>query len=253
MPLPVVLIFDVGKTNKKVLLFNKHYEVVYEASIQLPQTVDEDGFPCEDVHLLTAWLQQCFQKISSDHHFQITALNVSAYGASFVHVNKSLQPCLPIYNYLKPFPDELLARFCLKYDKNKTLCVETSSPILRNLNSGLQLFWLKHTKPSDYQRIKQSLHLPQYISSIFSNKACSEITSIGCHTLLWNFQENKYHRWVYEEKINEKLAPRVSSKAVTYNYHGIAVGVGLHDSSAALIPYLALFAEPFVLISTGTW
>ena len=31
------------------------------------------------------------------------------------------------------------------------------------------------------------------------------------------------------------------------------VGIGLHDSSAALIPYLASFAESFILISTGTW
>ena len=31
------------------------------------------------------------------------------------------------------------------------------------------------------------------------------------------------------------------------------VGIGLHDSSAALIPYLMNFKEPFVLISTGTW
>jgi hypothetical protein len=30
-------------------------------------------------------------------------------------------------------------------------------------------------------------------------------------------------------------------------------GIGLHDSSAAMIPYLESFREPFVLISTGTW
>jgi len=35
--------------------------------------------------------------------------------------------------------------------------------------------------------------------------------------------------------------------------HNMEVGVGLHDSSSALIPYLASFEEPFVLISTGTW
>jgi sugar (pentulose or hexulose) kinase len=33
----------------------------------------------------------------------------------------------------------------------------------------------------------------------------------------------------------------------------VRVGGGLHDSSAALIPYLASFQEPFLLISTGTW
>ena len=31
------------------------------------------------------------------------------------------------------------------------------------------------------------------------------------------------------------------------------VGIGLHDSSSALIPYLVNFSMPFVLISTGTW
>ena len=31
------------------------------------------------------------------------------------------------------------------------------------------------------------------------------------------------------------------------------IGVGLHDSSAALIPYLMSVSEPFILISSGTW
>jgi sugar (pentulose or hexulose) kinase len=31
------------------------------------------------------------------------------------------------------------------------------------------------------------------------------------------------------------------------------VGIGLHDSSAALIPYRVRFREPFLLLSTGTW
>ncbi len=51
---PVILIFDIGKTNKKVLLFDRQYQLVYEASAQLEETVDEDGFPCEDVQALTA-------------------------------------------------------------------------------------------------------------------------------------------------------------------------------------------------------
>jgi sugar (pentulose or hexulose) kinase len=31
------------------------------------------------------------------------------------------------------------------------------------------------------------------------------------------------------------------------------IGAGLHDSSAALIPYLVSFQDPFLLISSGTW
>ena len=33
----------------------------------------------------------------------------------------------------------------------------------------------------------------------------------------------------------------------------LSVGVGLHDSSSAIIPYTINFTEPFVLLSTGTW
>lgn len=33
----------------------------------------------------------------------------------------------------------------------------------------------------------------------------------------------------------------------------IPVGIGIHDSSSALIPYLISFKEPFILLSTGTW
>ena len=42
-------------------------------------------------------------------------------------------------------------------------------------------------------------------------------------------------------------------RKIYYKGQNILVGVGLHDSSAALIPYLTAFDEPFILISTGTW
>jgi len=98
--------------------------------------------------------------------------------------------------------------------------------------------------------------LPQYMSYLLTGKPYTDITSIGCHTGLWDFEKNDYHAWVYKEGIAEKLAPIVPSDGVLQGNeaaHGKLVGVGLHDSSAALIPYLVNFHEPFVLISTGTW
>src|SRR5206468_4823803 len=82
----------------------------------------------------------------------------------------------------------------------------------------------------------------------------SDITSIGSHTYLWDFQENRYHAWVKEEGLNEKL-PEIKgcSEIAGYTKEKIPVGVGLHDSSAALIPYLISVNEPFILLSTGTW
>ena len=49
----VILIFDIGKTNKKILLFDEHYRLVYEDSVRLQEITDEDGFPCEDIDALT--------------------------------------------------------------------------------------------------------------------------------------------------------------------------------------------------------
>jgi sugar (pentulose or hexulose) kinase len=39
----VVAVFDIGKTNKKVFLFNENYQIVWEQSVVFPETVDEDG------------------------------------------------------------------------------------------------------------------------------------------------------------------------------------------------------------------
>ena len=56
MKLPVILIFDVGKTNKKVLLFDEQYKLLRKKVFQLEEITDEDGFPCEDVNALTKWV-----------------------------------------------------------------------------------------------------------------------------------------------------------------------------------------------------
>ncbi|MGJ8739126.1 MAG: carbohydrate kinase, partial [Zobellia laminariae] len=46
-----------------------------------------------------------------------------------------------------------------------------------------------------------------------------------------------------------------SRKTTLVNYKGktIKMGVGIHDSSSALIPYIRSVTKPFLLISTGTW
>jgi sugar (pentulose or hexulose) kinase len=63
----------------------------------------------------------------------------------------------------------------------------------------------------------------------------------------------KYHKWLKNEKISSKIPPLHHGKDIIKNENGLAVGVGLHDSSSAIIPYTINFTEPFVLLSTGTW
>ena len=252
--IPLISIFDVGKTNKKLLLFNEQYKLIHEVAAQLEETTDEDGFPCEDVTKLTEWVTRSFDSIWNDTRFEIRAVNFSAYGASFVYLDEDLKVIPPLYNYLKPYPPELQKKFYEEYGGESQFSKLTASPVLGNLNSGMQLYRLKHEQPEFFKKIKYALHLPQYLSFILTSSLYSDITSIGCHTNLWNFQQNKYHKWVKKEGVLEKLPSMEKCNAVVgYINETAPVGIGLHDSSSALIPYFTSFNEPFILLSTGTW
>ena len=254
--IPVIAIFDVGKTNKKLFLFDEHYHIVYEKTLQFTEITDEDGDACENLEALTEWGRNSLKELTELNEFDIKALNFSAYGASFVHIDEEGKPVTPLYNYLKPFPEDLKKKFYSDYGGEIPFSMITASPVLGNLNSGLQLYRLKYKQPEKFKSIHTSLHLPQYLSYLITGQEYSDITSIGCHTALWNFPQNHYHEWVLKEGIADKLAPVYSSAGVVDArafWKDFKVGIGLHDSSSALIPYLACFTEPFVLISTGTW
>jgi sugar (pentulose or hexulose) kinase len=253
--LPVIAIIDVGKTNKKLFLFDQNYHIVFERSARFIETIDEDGFPCENLESLRLSVFDSLHEVFRRKEFQIKAINFSTYGASFVYIDEDGRPVAPLYNYLKPYSPDLLRRFYDTYGGEEKFSQQTASPVLGNLNSGMQLYRIKYEKPELFKRIKYALHLPQYMSYLLTGNVCADITSIGCHTNLWDFSKNDYHEWVYKEGIAEKLPPIEPSDTITCSAFGnnYGVGIGLHDSSAALIPYLVNFSQPFVLISTGTW
>ena len=200
----VIAIFDVGKTNKKLLLFDEQYNVIHEESKQLQEIKDEDGFSCEDVDALTNWIQESFTEVAADERFDIKAVNFSAYGASFVYLDENGKVSLPLYNYLKPYPKDIQTKFYKTYGGESAIAKQTASPVLGNLNSGMQLYRLKYEKPEVFAKIKWALHLPQYLSYILSSAVNTDITSVGCHTNLWHFQWEHYHDWVSKEGVLEK-------------------------------------------------
>ncbi|MES2809871.1 MAG: FGGY family carbohydrate kinase [Bacteroidota bacterium] len=255
-PIPVIAVFDVGKTNKKLFLFDESYNIVFERTARFNETVDEDGFACENLEALEKSVFDSLNEVKRLPEFRLEAVNFSAYGASFVYLDEQGEPIAPLYNYLKPYPQELKKQFYDTYGDEAKIAFETASPALESLNSGLQLYRIKYEQPELFKRVKYALHLPQYLSFLISGRAFSDCTSIGCHTALWDFEKNDYHNWVKQEGLTEILAPIAPSNGVVEPVNpgdSYQVGIGLHDSSAALIPYLASFNMPFVLLSTGTW
>lgn len=252
----VTAIFDIGKTNKKFFLFDENYKAVHKEYIHIDEIKDEDGDNCDDLKRIEEWVKKTIHRFINSAEFSMTSINFSSYGASFVHINEDNRVLTPLYNYLKPYPKDLLDSFYTKHGDKLTLAKETASPPLQMLNSGLQLYYLKYAKPEIFSKIKWSMHLPQYLSFLISGMPLAEYTSIGCHTMLWDYENSSYHDWVYKEGIENILPPIVeTSHSTTCQYAGkeISVGVGIHDSSAALIPYTRSNKKPFALVSTGTW
>lgn len=253
---PVTAIFDIGRTNKKFFLFDEDFREVHREYVSFPMIEDEDGFPTEDINALTDWLKSVFNRILEAEEFAVRAINFSSYGASFVHLDERGNVVTPLYNYNKPLPASLIEDFYFKYGPEAEIATHTGSNNAGMLNAGMQLYWLKHTKPGVFARIRYSLHLPQFLSYVFTGIPISDYTSIGCHTALWDYRKGDYHDWVYQEELHRILPPIVSTEtSINMNYKGkrIEVGVGVHDSSAALLPYIRSQDKPFVLVSTGTW
>lgn len=255
MKKPVIAIFDVGKTNKKFFLFDDDLKEVYHEYEKLPLAEDEDGFPCDDLEGLTTWIRKTIADVQHSPDYELKGINFSTYGATLVHLDKAGRPVTPLYNYLKQFPEKTLEEFLSVYNQQKN-DLETASPTLGMLNSGLQLYWLKKNKPEVFNRIHHTLHFPQYLSYLFTGKLITEPTSIGCHTKLWDYSKNTYHDWVDKEGLIHLFPPLVQtthSFSTTLQDREVAVGVGVHDSSSALASYMLRSDEPFILISTGTW
>jgi sugar (pentulose or hexulose) kinase len=253
--IPVTAVFDIGKTNKKFFLFDPDLHEVYHTYRKFELIEDEEGFECDDLNAITGWIRLTIEELLGSSEYELTAFNFSTYGATLVHVDKQGQPVAPLYNYLKPYPQPLLDKYRKTYGDEKN-DLETASPGLGMLNSGLQLYWLKNAKPELFNRIHKSVHFPQYLSSLLTGRYVGEPTSVGCHTKLWDFRSNAYHQWLMQEGIIHvlpELVPTTHIEEVTIDGRSVRVGAGIHDSSSALASYQLRIKEPFLLLSTGTW
>jgi len=251
----VIAVFDIGKTNKKLLLFDENFQVAFQQEQKFPVTKDDDGFECDDIDLITSWMRKELEKLTESKEFDPVAVNFSTYGASLMFVGKNGKRLTPVYNYMKEVSPSIAENLFNQYGgKNEFLRKAASPPLGLLLNSGIQILWLKKEKPEIYKKTGTILHFPQYLSYYLTGKLVSEPTSIGCHTFMWDYDNMCYNKWLDDNDV--KLPDPITNDVVFDSKIGnrtLKVGVGIHDSSASLVPYLLGSKEPFILVSTGTW
>ncbi|MDC1277062.1 FGGY family carbohydrate kinase [Algibacter sp.] len=252
----VIAVFDIGKTNKKIFLFDEYFDVVYTNSIRFSEVVDDDNDPCDDIESIETWIKNEIKTIQNQNTYTIKAINFSTHGATLVYLDKNGKRITPLYNYLKPL-DIDFKPFYKSQGGVEEFSRKTASPAYGMLNCGLQMLWLKNSKPHFWNKVDAILHYPQYLSYLFSKKLTADFTSIGAHTSIWDFDNMTYHGWLSDEGINLP-EPKPGKNAVlsTINGQDIYIGKGLHDSSSSIIPLLESLensSDEFVLLSTGTW
>jgi sugar (pentulose or hexulose) kinase len=250
----VIAVFDIGKTNKKILLFNYDLKLVSETEEKFAQIKDDDGFECDDIDLIEKWIKKSIIKLVRSEDYDLTSVNFATYGATLVYLDAHGKRLTPVYNYLKPIDENIPQNLYKKYGGKDEFCRRTATPALGMLNSGLQALWLKNTKPEFFLKTRHILHFPQYLSYLLTGKIHSEHTSIGCHTALWDFDKMKYHQWVKDEGLPVPEPIGIGTlDEIEIDGKKIKAGIGIHDSSASLAPYFASGSEKFLLVSTGTW
>lgn len=250
----VVAVFDVGKTNKKILLFDYDLNLVEENEERFPEIKDDDGFECDDIEKIEKWISDSVKELIHSERYDLTAINFATYGATLAYLDLKGKRLTPIYNYLKPIDDKIPEKIYRKHGGQDEFCRRTASPALGMLNSGLQALWLKNSKPEVFNKVNQILHFPQYISYLLTGRIYSEHTSIGCHTAMWDFDEMNYHEWVKAEGFPLPDPVDVSTSTdIEIDGKKLKAGIGIHDSSSSLAPYFYESKGKFMLISTGTW
>lgn len=251
----VIAIFDVGKTNKKVLLFDSNLKMVFQEEEKFPTTIDEDGVECDNMDLIEKWVQTTLARLVCSKEYELLGVNFSTYGASLAFIDGNGKRLTPIYNYLKPISEKYQNDLFARYGGEVEFCRKTASPALGvMLNSGIQALWMKNERADIFNQAKSIVHFPQYLSYLLTGKVVSEPTSIGCHTFMWDFDKMDYHQWLKDEGI-ELPKPIDNSELFPVSIGGkqILCGVGIHDSSSSLAPYFKGCDDKFVLVGTGTW
>lgn len=253
-----IAVIDIGKTNAKLALVDG--DTLAEVAVVTRPNRPLPGPPWPHADLEGHW-QFFLHHLAAFHRDHgIDAISVTTHGAAAVLLDGAGR-AMPMLDYEHTGPDTLAAR----YDALRPPFAETGSPRLPcGLNLGAQLHWLLDTQPGLADRIAHVLPYPQYWGWRLTGELASDVSSLGCHTDLWDPWRGAASSLVDRLGLTGKLAPprranevlgslRPDLAAATGMRTGTPVAVGIHDSNASLYPHVLGRAAPFAVVSTGTW
>lgn len=251
-----IAVVDIGKTNAKLLLIDLATGLETRVFKTPNRVLASAPYPHFDTDALWDFLLASLKTLGSEH--QIDAVSITTHGACAALVDGAGELTLPILDYEFAGPDTLA-----DYNTLRPGFAETGSPRLPGgLNLGAQIYWQALTYPEAFARTRYILTYPQYWAHRLTGEAVSELTSLGCHTDLWNPWAGTYSGLVGQMGWTDLFPPikpaatRLTLRPDLALHLGLdpatPVISGIHDSNASLLPYLA-GDQAFSVVSSGTW
>lgn len=262
----VIAVLDVGKTNKKVLLYDAELKVVERQYRNFESTV-VDGFELEPVQEMSEWFLDTLAELAQK--WNITAVSVTTHGAALVMLDSNGEIACPVLSYThqppESFHDEFYTAVGSTRDELQTRTATVE--LLPLINPAKLAYFTAQQWPEEFARVRHVVFFPQYFAFLLTGVVTADYTYAGCHSYLWDFE-----KWNWDARVLDAVGlsgrmpdePQPSwciagtvSPAVAQRCGlstEVPVTVGIHDSNASLVPYLLQKdGHEFVLNSTGTW
>lgn len=253
-----VAIIDIGKTNVKLALVDtaRAAEVAVETTPN--RVVPGPPWPHFDTGAQWDFIRAALRRLARDA--RIDGIAVTTHGACAALLAADGTLAAPVMDYEHTGPDDLRA----EYDTLRPPFAETGSPRLpMGLNLGAQLHWQLRQDRDLAARTAQVVTWPQYWAHRLTGIAACDLSSLGCHTDLWNPHAGTWSALPARLGLEGRMAPprkpgdilgTLLPEIQTETGIGpVPVLCGIHDSNASLLPHLLQRKAPFAVVSTGTW
>ena len=258
-----IAVLDIGKTNKKILVFNEDLEIIEEKFTRIPE-IEEDGILYDNVDSLKAWILNTLGSLAESYNIKV--VSTSAHGATYSFVDENIESVVPQIAYNTDPGEDLHNEFYERCGDPLELQKSTATPNFNLLiNPAKGIFFTQKKFPENIEKARHLILYAQFFGSWLTGNTCADPTYVGNHSYLWDFNTKNWSGVAHILGIKEllpkafknpwdsmgKIRPKIAAQ--TGLNEDTIVTVGIHDSNGSMLPYVVSMKEPFLLNSTGTW
>ncbi len=275
-----IVVFDVGKTNKKTFVYDSSLKCLNpdergEVFPEVACSIDTERVGCDDVGAVWRWMVDGLKRAASRHR-RIRAISISAHGATVALLGEGggrVFPgdgglVFPVVSYTHDAGEAEAAAFYkdLGLSPDDVQRRTATARFGWFLNHARQVWWLAKRFPILFSQVTDILMYPQYLAYLLTGEKGAEPTYLGCHGGLLDVGGERYS--VVAERLGiVDLLPalplrcswevlgtlRADLARETGLSPEVVVTMGAHDSNAALVPYFVKGYDDFVVQDSGTW